>query len=393
MLLILAAYICMAGMEQVVDFFKSSLWSLNERARASYQQPNKLTGIHDKCISLFKSLHFSSDFHLTKSCTQSLEVAIAGLPVPRGSEIIIPSFAFVSCANAIHNYGHQCVFVDCDPKTMNISPEAIEAALTPQTKAVMTINYGGVSCDYDAIKAICKEHQLFLIEDNAHGFLAKSGNTFLGNFGDVATISFDHMKNISCEEGGGISINNPELSSYYRTALEFGTNRADFFEGIVDFYEWKSSGSNCFLAESLASILYEQMQQAPEIIRQLRESWHFYYDLLKPLSEEGFISLAELPEAAQTNGHIFWLKAKDREKRDHLLHFLKARSIFAAVHYMPLHQSAFGKKVGVFRGADQFSTAGSYSLLRLPQHHFLEQEQIFRVVASIYEFYNRPFSI
>jgi dTDP-4-amino-4,6-dideoxygalactose transaminase len=374
-----------------IDFFRSDSFRLDKRVLKAYQNPT-LPDTQHKCISLFKKAHGNLHFHLTKSCTQSLEIAVAGLPIPRGSEILLPSYAFVSCANAIHNFGHRCVFVDCDPDTMNISPSAIEAAISPLTRAVMTINYGGVSCDYEAIKAICKQHQLYLIEDNAHGYLAKSGSVFLGNFGDISTISFDHMKNISCEEGGGISVNHTDLLPIFRTALEFGTNRADYFEGKVREYEWKSSGSNCHLAESLVEMLYQQMLDAPQIISKLQENWASYRLLLQPLEEAGFIKMAVFPSEVQTNGHIFWLKTETPELRVALIQHLKAEQIFAAFHYSALHQSEFGKKTGVFRGEDLYTTLGSQTLVRLPQHHFLTEEQVFRVVQSVFRFYKQTFS-
>jgi dTDP-4-amino-4,6-dideoxygalactose transaminase len=374
-----------------IDFFSSALPSLHMRTTASYQAPDQLRGIQAQCTEAFKKMHGLQDFHLTKSCTQSLEIALAALPIPRGSEIILPSYAFVSCANAIQNYGHQCVFVDCDPRTMNIAPDAIAGAISPLTKAVMTINYGGLSCDYASIREICRQYELYLIEDNAHGFLAKNGADFLGTFGDVSTISFDHMKNISCEEGGGISVNNPDLYPFFRTVLEFGTNRADYFEGKVKEYEWKSAGSNCYLAESLAEMLYQQILDGPAIISALQKNWALYRQLLLPLELEGHIQLANFPDTLQTNGHIFWLKTKTPSVRSALIQALKAEQIFAAFHYSALHQSEYGKKVGIFRGEDRYTTIGSQTLARLPQHHFLTEDQIFRVAEIIYRFYHEPF--
>lgn len=360
---------------------------------ASYQSPESLTGIHSACVEGFKSLHRLEYFHLTKSCTQALEVAVQGLDLPAGAEIILPSYGFVSCANAINNHGYQCVFVDCDIATMNIDPAAIEAAITPKTGAVMTINYGGIACDYKAIRNLCSQHGLFLIEDNAHGILAKYDGQFLGTFGDVSTISFDHMKNVTCEEGGGIAVNRKDWIPIYQKVLEFGTNRMDFFEGKTDGYEWKSKGSNCFLAESLVKILFEQLQQAPDIIGQLKKIWNRYSDLLMPLEQAGKIALAHPPMEAEGNGHIFWILTNSQDERKALQAFLKSRDIHTASHYAPLHLSEYGQKVGVLRGEDTNTRKAGACLLRLPQHQYLSESDQCRVAETIANFYQIPQNI
>lgn len=376
-----------------IDFFKSAHNILNKRAIASYQTPKLINGFHYDCVQTFKSYHELIDFHLTKSCTQALEIAIQGLDLPAGAEIILPSYGFVSCANAINNHGYQCVFVDCDIRTMNMEPAALEAAITSRTGAVMTINYGGIACDYDAIRAICDRYRLFLIEDNAHGILAKYNGRFLGTFGDVSTISFDHMKNVTCEEGGGIAINRKDWIPVFQKVLEFGTNRLDFFEGKSEVYEWKSKGSNCFLAESLAKILYEQLQQAPEIIGQLQTIWNRYSELLTPLEQAGKIMLAHPQSGAEGNGHIFWILTNNPGERKALQAFLKSKDIHAASHYAALHLSEYGRKVGVFRGDDTNTIKASSCLLRLPQHQFLSESDQFRVAETIADFYQIPLNI
>lgn len=374
-----------------VDFFLSAWENVNTRVLASYQDPVGNRPSHEKCISLFKQLHQIDDFRLTKSCTQSLEMAIAGLDLPPGGEVILPSYAFVSCANAINNHGNTCVFVDCEPGTMNISPDAVAAAITPNTRAIMTINYGGVGCNYEQLREIAHTNHLFLIEDNAHGFLARYKDKCLGNFGDISVISFDHMKNISCEEGGGISINNPDLISNFDKALEFGTNRKEYFEGRVSGYEWKAKGSNCFLAESLADILFLQMSAAEQIIKRLRKNWLLYDQLLAPLDQDGIIAKAHVPDECETNGHIVWLRTKSYDTRVELIKYLKANDIHPAFHYTALHLSEYGRKVGVFRGDDSNTIAASRTLLRLPQHHLLSEDQILYVVEHIHRFFGIDF--
>lgn len=370
-----------------IDFFVSALDDVRNRVLASYQEPNNFRPTHMECIDLFKQIHSVNNFSLTKSCTQSLEIAIGILDLPLGSEIILPSFAFVSCANAINNYGYKCVFVDCELDTMNINPVAVKAAITPLTKAVLTINYAGISCDYDQIVPICKENDLYLIEDNAHGFLSTYNTIPLGNFGDISVISFDHMKNISCEEGGGITINNPQFQNSCWEFTEFGTNRKDFFDGKVDQYEWVNKGSNCFLAESLSKILYYQLQNSTAIIDKLRKNWNLYFQLLIPLVQQQKIKVANIGSETNPNGHIFWVLVKDLQERSDLVQYLRKRGVYTSFHYVPLHSSKYGKRVGRFAGKDINTTKGSESLIRLPQHHLLDDKDIMRTVESISQFY------
>ncbi|MCZ2393676.1 MAG: aminotransferase class I/II-fold pyridoxal phosphate-dependent enzyme [Chitinophagales bacterium] len=337
--------------------------------------------------AFFKERYILNNFLLTKSCTQSLELALMSLPDSKGKEIILPSYGFVSLANAIAMNGYKCVFVDCEPGTMNISAEAIEGAISKDTVAVMTINYAGVSCDYDKIQKICRENNLFLIEDNAHGISCKYKDEYLGSFGDISTISFDFFKNISCDEGGGISINNTQLGDDFVKSYYFGTNKQAMAEGHVSSYEWKHIGTNSLLAEPLAVILYAQLQQTDKIINQYLSNWNFYFQELQKLVKDGKIQLAQIPEYAQHNGHIFWIKTADLEERKNLIAFLRKNEIGSAFHYTPLHTSEFGKKMGVFRGEDKYTTTESSRLLRLPQYYLLKREEQEKVVEKIFEFY------
>ncbi|MCO5249470.1 MAG: aminotransferase class I/II-fold pyridoxal phosphate-dependent enzyme [Chitinophagales bacterium] len=335
----------------------------------------------------FKEKYNLKSFFLTKSCTQSLELALMSLPDSKGKEVILPSYGFVSLANAVVMNGYKCVFVDCEPSTMNISAEAIENAITQNTVAVMTINYAGVACDYDKIQRICKENNLFLIEDNAHGISCKYRGKYLGSFGDISTISFDFFKNISCDEGGGISINNVQLWDGFVKSYYFGTNKQAMTEGHVSSYEWKHKGTNSLLAEPLAVILYTQLQQTDKMIRQYLSNWSFYFQELQSLEKDGKIQLAQIPEYAQHNGHIFWIKTADKSERKKLIDFLKKNKIGSAFHYTPLHTSEFGRKVGEFRGEDKYTTTESSRLLRLPQYYLLKREEQEKVVEKIFEFY------
>jgi dTDP-4-amino-4,6-dideoxygalactose transaminase len=367
------------------------------REIAAHEQLKKIISLRDEesallsykeaCVQLFKSIHSAKHFALTKSCTQSLETALLLAKFPVNSEIILPSYSFVSLANAISMRGYRCIFVDCDPETMNICPSAVAAAIGPNTRAIITINYSGVSCDYDKLIPLCNKHKLILIEDNAHGFLCTFNGKRLGQFGDISTISFDYLKNISCFEGGGISINNPEYLETFRQVYEFGTNRLDVLEGKSSFYEWKCIGSNHTLAEPLAAILYDQMLLADDIIVGFRRHWEQYFTLLSPLKEVGLISLCEVPKGCTHNGHMFWLKTNSEPIRNDLMLFLKSFGIQTAFHYTPLHTSEFGRKAGIFKGEDRFTSKESGKLLRLPMYYSLSEAQIIAVVKRIYQYF------
>lgn len=372
----------------MIPFFKKNHLSKELENLSDFYQ-EKLQDPRAKVQQYFNENFECYNFFLTKSCTQSLELAIMSLNISKGKEVILPSYGFVSLANAVAINGLKCVFVDCERDTMNISVDAIRNAISKDTAAIITINYSGVSCDYDAILDICKEHQLYLVEDNAHGIRCKYKGQPLGNFGDISTISFDYLKNISCGEGGGISINNERLFNRFIEAYYFGTNRQAFIEGKVNAYGWVNMGTNAQLAESLAVILLSQLKYSERIIGQYLSSWNFYYQELNPLMQEGKIALTQIPEYARHNGHMFWLKTSDKNERTHLMKYLKEHGIGSAFHYTPLHTSEFGQKNGVFVGEDKNTTKESDRLIRLPLYYLLEREEQEEVISRIYEFYQK----
>lgn len=333
-----------------------------------------------------------TNFFLTKSCTQALEIAIMTLGLPTGSEVILPSYGFVSVANAVVINGLKCVFVDCDPDTMNVSILAIENAITEKTGAVISINYSGVACDYDRLREVCTENNIYLIEDNAHGIHAKYKDRFLGNFGDISTISFDFYKNISCGEGGGMTINNPILLEKFKKVYHFGTNKSDFLEGNVTAYEWKSIGTNALLAKPLALILKMQLENSDLTIQTLKSKWQYYFDALSSLVEEGFIRLLKVPDFAEHNAHMFWIKVNSEQERINLIEHLKAYDIIATFHYKPLHTSEFGYKVGKFVGNDNYTTSESSKLIRIPFYYDLTKDEQSKVIDCIQSFYKSQIS-
>lgn len=336
----------------------------------------------------FRENHGLENFFLTKSCTHSLELAALLLNLQPGDEVIMPSYAFVSCANAIALRGATCVFVDVHSDSMNIDETQIEAAITPHTKAILTLNYAGVACNYEAILSIAKNHGLLVIEDNAHGIGAKYKGRFLGTFGDVSTFSFDHLKNVTCVQGGGMAINNPALFERFYITYEFGTNRRAFFKGDGDRYEWKGLGSNFPLSELSAAILLPQLEIVKKINSSFVSNWNLYSERLSGLAKKGNIKLRAIPKGFEHNGHCFFIKTRTAEERTALIDYLEKNDIQAQFHYTPLHSSEFGKKSGRFVGHDMTS-AESRTILRLPLFYGMTALDVETVVEKINEFYLR----
>lgn len=329
------------------------------------------------------------NFFLTKSCTQSLELAIVLLDLPKESEVIMPSYSFVSLANAVNNFGHKCVFVDCEKNTMNIDSNCIESAITSKTKAIITINYGGIACDYDSIRSLCKKYDLFLIEDNAHGIKGMYKNEILGTIGDISCFSFDHMKNFTAYQGGGIAINNKIFLDQFFILSEFGTNRKLKLQGDIDFYEWIGKGTNSILAEPLAKILWHQLKHFDFIQDYFNNLWNFYYKSLIHLENEEFIILPIIPDYCSHNAHMFWFKTKSKKDRVLLIEFLKKNGILAQSHYFPLHNSKYGSINSRFIGEDLNTTNESDKLLRFPLHLGINESIILKIAKVISEFFNK----
>jgi dTDP-4-amino-4,6-dideoxygalactose transaminase len=340
-----------------------------------------------KCEKWFNEHHTIKNFFLTKSCTDSLELAALVLNIQPGDEVIMPSFAFVSCANAFALRGATCVFVDIHPQTMNIREDEIEKAITAKTKAIVTVNYASVACNYEAIKSVAAKHGLYVVEDNAHGIGAKQGGRFLGTFGDISTFSFDHLKNVTCIQGGGIAINNEALLERFYVAYEFGTNRRAFFKGNADRYEWKCLGSNFPLAELNAAMLYAQLEEIASINSSFTSSWGNYYERLMPLQNDKKIRLPEILSGAEHNGHCFYIKASNPEERSNLMLYLQRNGVAAQFHYTPLHTSAFGSKTARTLHQQQ-GTFETTCLLRLPLYYGLSETDLQKVTELIYKFYN-----
>lgn len=324
---------------------------------------------------------------LTTSCTHALEMAAILADIKPGDEVIMPSYTFVSTADAFVQRGATIVFVDIRPDTMNIDENLIEDAITDKTKAIVVVHYAGVSCEMDTITDIAKRHNLFVVEDAAQGVMSTYKGKALGTIGDFGCYSFHETKNYSMGEGGAILIKDDKYIEKAEITREKGTNRSQFFRGQIDKYTWVDYGSSYLPSELNAAYLYAQLKNADKINENRLNSWNLYYRLLKPLADEGFIELPHIPEGCEHNAHMFYIKAKDLEERTKLIKFMKDNEISLAFHYIPLHSAPAGLKFGRFHGDDVYTTKESDRLVRLPMYYGLSTEEIQYVVKYIKKFY------
>ena len=324
---------------------------------------------------------------LTTSCTHATEMAALLSDIQPGDEVIMPSYTFVSTADAFVLRGAKAVFVDIRPDTMNIDEKLIEDAITPKTKAIVPVHYAGVSCEMDTIMDIAKRHGLKVIEDAAQGIMSTYKGKQLGTIGDYGCYSFHETKNLSMGEGGALLIKNPEDIEKAEIVREKGTNRSKFFRGEIDKYTWVAPGSSYLPSELNAAFLYAQMERAQDIFDDRMKSWNLYYKLLKPLKNEGKIELPFVPEECEHNAHMFYIKTKDLDERTRLINCLKEKEICAVFHYIPLHSAPAGRNFGRFHGEDVYTTKESERLERLPLNYGLEEKTVHMIAEQIIEFY------
>lgn len=324
---------------------------------------------------------------LTTSCTHATELAAILADIKPGDEVIMPSYTFVSTADAFVLRGAKAVFVDIRPDTMNIDETLIEDAVTERTKAIVPVHYAGVSCEMDTICDIAKRHNLYVIEDAAQGVMATYKGRPLGTIGDYGCYSFHETKNLSMGEGGALLIKDKANILRAEIVREKGTNRSQFFRGEIDKYTWMDAGSSYLPSELNAAYLWAQLEDAQKIYDDRMRSWNLYYEQLKPLVDEGRIELPVIPEGCVHNAHMFYIKTKDLKERTDLIFYLKGKQINSVFHYIPLHSSPAGKKLGVFHGEDKYTTRESERLLRLPMYYGLGKENIECVTESIKNFY------
>lgn len=324
---------------------------------------------------------------LTTSCTHATEMAALLAEIKPGDEVIMPSYTFVSTADAFVLRGATPVFVDIRPDTMNIDEKLIEDAITDKTKAIVPVHYAGVACEMDTIMDIAKRHNLLVIEDAAQGVMAFYKGQALGSIGDYGCFSFHETKNYSMGEGGALLIKDPANAEMAEIIREKGTNRAKFFRGQIDKYTWVEAGSSYLPSDLNAAYLWAQLEIADQINENRMASWNSYYENLKELADAGKIELPYIPEECTHNAHMFYIKAKDLAERSALIAFLKKNDISSVFHYIPLHGAPAGKKFGRFHGEDKYTTKESERLVRLPMYYGLEPEKVLKVCETIKEFY------
>ena len=316
---------------------------------------------------------------MVTSCTSALEMAAILCDVEPGDEVILPSYTFVSTANAFVRAGVKPVFVDIRPDTLNMDETQIENAITSRTKAIVPVHYAGVACEMDTITEIADRHGIYVVEDAAQGMHAYYKGRALGSIGHMGTYSYHETKNYVCGEGGTLTINHPELTTRAEIIRDKGTNRQQFFRGAVDKYTWVDVGSSYVLSELSCAFLNAQLEALDEIRALRKQVFDNYRHLLGGLEEEGFLRMPVIPDECETNYHMFYILLKDQETRDSLMQYLREHDINAVFHYIPLHTSPMGRSFGYCEGQLPVTEDLSGRLLRLPffnEISFSQQERI-----------------
>lgn len=342
-----------------------------------------------KCSAWLEEKTGSPKVLLTTSCTHATEMAALLCDIQPGDEVIMPSYTFVSTADAFVLRGAVPVFVDIRPDTMNINEKLIERAITKKTKVIVPVHYAGVACEMDTIMDIARRHNLCVIEDAAQGVMSTYKGVALGTIGDYGCYSFHETKNFSMGEGGALLIKNEDMIENAEILREKGTNRSKFFRGQIDKYTWVNYGSSYLPSELNAAYLYAELEEADSINRNRLETWHYYFSNLKDLAESERVELPVIPKECVHNAHMFYIKTRDLRERTELISFLKERGVGAVFHYIPLHSAPAGRKFGRFVGEDVYTTRESERLLRLPLYYNLKPADAQKVVDVIHDFYRK----
>lgn len=325
---------------------------------------------------------------LTTSCTHATEMAALLCDIKPGDEVIMPSYTFVSTADAFVLRGAKAVFVDIRPDTMNIDENLIEAALTEKTKAIVPVHYAGVSCEMDKIMEIAKKNNLYVVEDAAQGIMSTYKGKALGTFGDYGCFSFHETKNFSMGEGGALLIKDAENTVRAEIVREKGTNRAQYFRGQIDKYTWMDAGSSYLPSDMNAAYLFAQLELADEITKDRMNTWNMYYREFENLEKAGFVERPVIPEECTHNAHMFYLKCKDLEERTRLIKYLGENDILAVFHYVPLHSAPAGQRYARFNGEDKYTTKESERLVRLPLYYGLTEKETQYIIDKVKGFYH-----
>ena len=339
-----------------------------------------------KCSEWIENSTKTSKALLTTSCTHALEMAALLTEIQPDDEVIMPSYTFVSTADAFVLRGAKVVFVDIRPDTLNINEQLIESAITPKTKAIVPVHYAGVACEMDVIMDIANRHHLYVVEDAAQGIQSSYKGKALGTIGDYGCLSFHETKNLSMGEGGALLIKDPGNVERAEIIREKGTNRSKFFRGEIDKYTWIDAGSSYLPSELNAAYLFAQIECEKDIYKDRMDTWETYYKELKSMEEEGHLELPVVPEECVHNAHMFYVKAKDLEERTALLAYLKENGVGAVFHYIPLHSAPAGKKYGRFHGEDIYTTKESERIIRLPLYYGIGDKK-YEVIERVKAFY------
>lgn len=324
---------------------------------------------------------------LTTSCTHATELAAILCDIKPGDEVIMPSYTFVSTADAFVLRGAKVVFVDIRPDTMNIDEKLIENAITDKTVAIVPVHYAGVSCEMDTIMKIAEKYNLKVVEDAAQGVMSKYKGKSLGTIGDYGCYSFHETKNYSMGEGGAILIRDAKDSDRAEIIREKGTDRSRFLRGQVDKYTWVSAGSSYLPSDLNAAYLYAQLEVAQQVFDDRMNSWNKYDEAFKHLKDKGVIETPFVPEGCEHNAHMYYIKLANIEERTKFINYMKENDILTVFHYIPLHSAPAGKEYGVFAGEDKYTTKESERLVRLPLYYNMG-EAVDRVIETINKYFN-----
>lgn len=349
---------------------------------------NKLAGdgaFTKRCHSWLEEYTNCNKALLTHSCTAALEMAALLLNIEPGDEVIMPSYTFVSTANAFVLRGAIPVFVDIREDTLNIDERLIEAAISPKTKAIVPVHYAGVSCEMDSIMAIAKRYNLMVVEDAAQGVMSKYKGRALGSIGHLGAFSFHETKNVISGEGGALLVNAPDLALRAEIIREKGTDRSRFFRGELDKYTWQEVGSSYLPGELIAAFLWAQLEEAQSITEQRISSWNYYNNALETFEKEGLLRRPVIPATCEHNAHMFYILLSEGMDRQKVLSDLKQNNIFSVFHYVPLHSSPAGQRYGRVHDSMKITVMQSERLIRLPLWVGLSVEQQNKVVEILYK--------
>jgi dTDP-4-amino-4,6-dideoxygalactose transaminase len=342
----------------------------------------KCHGLLERVLGVRKAL-------VTTSCTHALEMAALLLEIQAGDEVIVPSFTFVSTANAFALRGARIIFADIRPDTLNLDEAQLESLISPRTKAIVPVHYAGVGCEMDVILDLAAAHGLAIVEDNAHGLFGKYRDQWLGTFGQVATQSFHETKNITCGEGGALLVNDPALVERAEVIREKGTNRSRFFRGQVDKYTWVDIGSSYVMSDVLSAFLYAQLEVWEDIQAQRRRIWEYYDYNLRGWAQQHGIGCPVVPAHCEQSYHMYYLLMPSLAERQGLIDFLKSRGILSVFHYVPLHRSPMGQLVSAGEAHCPVAEEKSERLVRLPFYNSLDPAEQDQVIQAVLDFYSR----